>query len=80
MPNDKSLSPTNIMSRLKAMGIKPMMLTGDNEQVARCVSAAIGPDEYFAEVPPHEKAARAREAQSRGLVVAMTGDGAANTT
>ncbi len=55
------------------MGIKPMMLTGDNEQVARCVSAAIGPDEYFAEVPPHEKAARAREAQSRGLVVAMTG-------
>ena len=63
------------ISRLKAMGIKPMMLTGDNNQVAKWVAAEIGLDEYFAEVLPHEKAAKVKEVQSRGLVVAMTGDG-----
>ena len=63
------------ISRLKEMGIKCMMLTGDNGQVARWVSEKIGLDEYFAEVLPHEKAARVKEVQSRGLVVAMTGDG-----
>lgn len=52
-----------------------MMLTGDNELVARWVSEEIGLDEYFAEVLPKDKAEKVKEVQSRGLVVAMTGDG-----
>jgi Cu2+-exporting ATPase len=52
-----------------------MMLTGDNKQVAKWVSEEIGLDEYFVEILPHEKAEKVKEVQSRGLVVAMTGDG-----
>ena len=63
------------ISRLKEMGIETMMLTGDNEQVARWVADEIGLDEYFAEVLPAEKAEKVKEVQSRGMVVAMTGDG-----
>ncbi len=63
------------ISTLKEMGIKCMMLTGDHEQVARWVAEEIGLDEYFAEVLPQEKAAKVKEVQSRGFVVAMTGDG-----
>ena len=57
------------------MGIRTMMLTGDNKQVAQWVSDELGLDEFFAEVLPHEKAAKVKEIQSRGLTVAMTGDG-----
>lgn len=60
---------------LKEMGIKCMMLTGDNKQVAQWVSEEIGLDEYFAEVLPQEKSAKVKEVQQRGLIVAMTGDG-----
>jgi len=63
------------ISRLKEMGVQAMMLTGDNEEVARWVADEIGLDDYFAEVLPDEKAAKVKEIQSRGLVVAMTGDG-----
>lgn len=63
------------ISRLKNMGIKCMMLTGDNEKVAKWVSDEIGLDEYFAEVLPDQKANKIKEVQSRGLIVAMTGDG-----
>lgn len=63
------------ISRLKQMGIRTMMLTGDNKQVAQWVADELGLDEYFAEVLPHEKAAKVKEVQSRGLTVAMTGDG-----
>ncbi|OGX16071.1 MAG: copper-translocating P-type ATPase [Omnitrophica WOR_2 bacterium RBG_13_41_10] len=63
------------ISMLKEMGIKCMMLTGDNKQVAKWVSKEIGLDEYFAEVLPQDKAAKVKEVQSRGLIVAMTGDG-----
>jgi len=63
------------ISMLKALGIRCMMLTGDNRQVARWVSEEIGLDEYFAEVLPHEKASRVKEVQQRGMIVAMTGDG-----
>jgi Cu2+-exporting ATPase len=65
----------NAIAMLKAMGIKSMMLTGDNTKVAKWVSDELGLDEYFAEVLPNEKAAKIKEVQSRGLVVAMTGDG-----
>jgi Cu2+-exporting ATPase len=63
------------ISMLKGMGIRCMMLTGDNRHVARWVSNEIGLDEYFAEVLPQEKAAKIKEVQSRGFIVAMTGDG-----
>ncbi len=63
------------IAELKAMGIKTMMLTGDNQKVARWVANEVGLDEYFAEVLPHEKSAKIKEIQARGLTVAMTGDG-----
>jgi len=63
------------ISKLKSMGIRCMMLTGDNNLVAKWVSEEIGLDEYFAEVLPKDKAEKVKEIQSRGLIVAMTGDG-----
>ncbi len=63
------------VSRLKKMGIRCMMLTGDNRQVAKWVADELGLDEYFAEVLPHQKAEKVKEVQARGLTVAMTGDG-----
>lgn len=63
------------IARLKSMGIRCMMLTGDNKQVAKWVADAIGLDEYFAEVLPQDKVAKIKEIKARGLTVAMTGDG-----
>ena len=63
------------IKELKEMGIKPMMLTGDNKQVAAWVAKELDLDDYFAEVLPDKKADKIIEVQKRGLVVAMTGDG-----
>ena len=63
------------IAALKAMDIKCMMLTGDNNATAKWVADQIGLDEYFAEVLPQDKAAKVKEVQSRGVLVAMTGDG-----
>jgi len=63
------------IAALKEMGIRSLMLTGDNRQVAQWVAEEVGLDEYFAEVLPQDKVARVKEVQSRGLVVAMVGDG-----
>lgn len=60
---------------LKAMDIRCMMLTGDNKATAKWVSDQLGLDEYFAEVLPQDKAAKVKEVQARGVLVAMTGDG-----
>jgi len=60
---------------LKELDIRCMMLTGDNKATAKWVSEQIGLDEYFAEVLPQDKAAKVKEVQSRGILVAMTGDG-----
>jgi P-type Cu2+ transporter len=60
---------------LKALKIRCMMLTGDNEATAKWVSDQVGLDEYFAEVLPQDKAAKVKEVESRGVLVAMTGDG-----
>ena len=60
--------------RLKSMGIRCMMLTGDNRFVAQWVAEEIGLDEYFAEVLPHEKSEKIKEIQKR-YTVAMVGDG-----
>jgi Cu2+-exporting ATPase len=62
------------ITRLKSMGIRCMMLTGDNRFVAQWVAEEIGLDEYFAEVLPHEKSNKIKEIQNR-YTVAMVGDG-----
>jgi len=62
------------IARLKSMGIRCMMLTGDNRFVAQWVAEEIGLDEYFAEVLPHEKSDKIREIQKQ-YTVAMVGDG-----
>lgn len=63
------------VKKLKQMNIKPMMLTGDNKDVAKWVAGEIGIDEYFAEVLPQDKSKKIKEVQSKGFIVAMTGDG-----
>lgn len=63
------------IARLKEMGVRCMMLTGDHEPVARWVADQLGLDEFFAEVLPKDKASKVKDVQAKGLVVAMTGDG-----
>ncbi len=63
------------IAALKALKIQCMMLTGDNKATAKWVADQVGLDEYFAEVLPKDKAAKVKEVQSRGMLVAMTGDG-----
>ncbi len=63
------------IAALKEMGVECMMLTGDNRRVAEWVARQLDLDDYFAEVLPHEKAARVAEVQGRGLRTAMVGDG-----
>ncbi len=63
------------IAMLKEMGVQCMMLTGDNKEVAKWVADELGLDDYFAEVLPDQKSEMVKEVQSRGLVVAMTGDG-----
>ncbi|MBD9702862.1 cadmium-translocating P-type ATPase [Streptomyces sp. ID01-12c] len=63
--------------RLRALGLTPMLLTGDNERVARSVAAAVGvrPEHVIAEVLPEDKADVVRGLQDEGRTVAMVGDG-----
>jgi Cu2+-exporting ATPase len=63
------------VQRLKSMGIKCMMLTGDNKQAAQWVAKELELDDYFAEVLPHQKSEKVKEIQKRGLTVGMVGDG-----
>lgn len=63
------------IQRLRASGIKTLLLTGDNKDVAREVSEKLGMDGFIAEVLPHEKLSKIKELQSKGEFVAMTGDG-----
>ncbi|ADC90188.1 heavy metal translocating P-type ATPase [Thermocrinis albus DSM 14484] len=60
---------------LKAMGKRVIMLTGDSEEVARYVAEELGVDIFMARVLPHQKVEKIRELRSKGLKVAMVGDG-----
>ena len=63
------------IEKLKHMGIRSFLLTGDNETIAKAVSQKLGMDGYLANVLPHEKQVKVKEFQDKGEFVAMTGDG-----
>ncbi|MFI0480596.1 heavy metal translocating P-type ATPase [Actinomadura sp. 9N215] len=63
------------IDRLRALGLRPVLLTGDNETVARTVADAVGIDEVIAEVLPQDKVDVVKRLQSEGRTVAMIGDG-----
>ena len=60
---------------LRALGLEPVLLTGDHEQVARAVADQVGIEQVVAGVLPEGKVAAVRQLQARGRVVAMVGDG-----
>jgi Cu2+-exporting ATPase len=63
------------VAALKQLGIRPVMLTGDNRQTAERIAAELGIEEVLAEVLPADKAAKVAELQGQGRKVAMVGDG-----
>ena len=63
------------VAELKTLGLRPVLLTGDNRATAEAVAAEVGIDEVIAEVMPADKAEVVRRLQSEGRVVAMVGDG-----
>ncbi len=63
------------VSRFRELGLRPVLLTGDNERAARHVAAQVGIDEVVAEVLPADKVDVVRRLQDEGRVVAMVGDG-----
>jgi P-type Cu+ transporter len=72
-----TIKPTSAeaVARLRRMGLRPVLLTGDNERAARAVAAAVGIDEVIAGVLPGGKVDVIRRLQEDGRVVAMAGDG-----
>jgi len=60
---------------LRRMGIRTVMITGDNPLTAAAIAAEAGVDDFLAEATPEQKLARIREYQTKGHLVAMTGDG-----
>lgn len=65
----------SVVSRLRAMGVRVVMLTGDNERTAKAVAQLAGVDEIAADLLPADKAAYVRRLQEEGHVVGMVGDG-----
>jgi Cu+-exporting ATPase len=68
-------SSAEAVRMLRGLGLTPVLLTGDNETVARCVAAEVGIDTVIAGVLPEEKVEQVNRLQRRGRVVAMIGDG-----
>ena len=68
-------SSADAVSRLRTLGLEPILLTGDHEAVARRVGDEVGIREVIAGVLPAEKSAQIEQLQARGRVVAMVGDG-----
>ncbi len=74
----KDIVKTHIKERfaeLRRMGIKTIMITGDNKLTAASIAAEAGVDDFLAEVTPEAKLKLIREIQAQGKLVAMTGDG-----
>jgi Cu+-exporting ATPase len=72
-----TLKPDSLeaIAALKALGLRVVMLTGDNEPAARAIAAQVGIDDVFANVLPTEKAMKVREIRARYGKVVMVGDG-----
>jgi Cu+-exporting ATPase len=70
----KPTSPAAI-AQLRAMGLRPVLLTGDNERAARAVAGQVGIDEVIAGVLPADKLDVVKQLQDEGRTVAMAGDG-----
>ena len=72
-----TVKPTSATAvrQLRDLGLRPILLTGDNEAAARAVAAEVGIDEVYAEVLPADKVDVVRRLQEEGRVVAMVGDG-----
>lgn len=72
-----AIKPTSAdaVARLRALGLEPILLTGDNETVARQVAAEVGIERVIAEVLPADKVAVVSRLQGEGRTVAMVGDG-----
>ncbi len=70
----KEETPATVQ-RLHQMGVKVVMLTGDNEKTARAIARQAGIDDIIAQVMPEEKSSRVEELQEQNLRVAMVGDG-----
>jgi Cu+-exporting ATPase len=66
---------TEAIRELRALGLTPILLTGDNEAAAVTIARHVGIDEVIAGVLPEEKVATVRRLQAQGKVVAMVGDG-----
>ncbi|ADG76539.1 heavy metal translocating P-type ATPase [Cellulomonas flavigena DSM 20109] len=72
-----TVKPTSrqAVAELRALGLRPVLLTGDNARAARAIGAEVGIDDVVAEVMPADKVRVVRELQDAGRVVAMVGDG-----
>ena len=72
-----TVKPTSAeaVRRLRDLGLRPVLLTGDNERTARAVAAEVGIEDVVAGVSPEGKVAEVRRLQEQGRVVAMVGDG-----
>jgi Cu+-exporting ATPase len=72
-----TVKPTSAaaITQLRELGLRPVLLTGDNDTVARSVAAQVGLDEVYAEVLPKDKVDVVKRLQDQGRVVAMVGDG-----
>jgi K+-transporting ATPase ATPase B chain len=62
-------------AQLRKMGIRTVMITGDNPQTAAAIAAEAGVDDFLAEAKPEDKLSRIREEQAKGHLVGMIGDG-----
>jgi potassium-transporting ATPase ATP-binding subunit len=62
-------------AELRRMGIRTVMITGDNPLTAAAIAAEAGVDDFLAEATPEDKLALIRREQAKGRLVAMTGDG-----
>jgi P-type Cu+ transporter len=74
---EDTVKPTSAeaVAALKALGLTPVLLTGDRREVAERVAREVGIERVLAEVYPEEKAAEVQRLQAEGRVVAMVGDG-----
>jgi Cu+-exporting ATPase len=72
-----TVKPTSAeaIAQFKALGLTPVLLTGDNKAVAERIAAEVGIDEVIAEVMPADKVEQVARLQGQGKVVAMVGDG-----